>query len=152
MKDINPYVRITVPGRPIPKGRPRFSKGRAYTPARTAKHEKLIRDEAMVQMFGKDILTCPVEVFMDFYFPINKTYSKKKQKEMMEGGYSLTSDKEPVHCMKKVDLDNLEKLANDALNGVVFEDDQQIVMLSAWKHWAYPDEGRTIIEVHRIYQ
>lgn len=35
-------VRFTVPGRPIPKARPRVVKGRAYTPAASAAYARLV--------------------------------------------------------------------------------------------------------------
>ena len=37
-------VKITIPGKPTPKGRPRFSRktGRTYTPAVTGSYEKLV--------------------------------------------------------------------------------------------------------------
>jgi crossover junction endodeoxyribonuclease RusA len=34
-------VEFTVPGRPVPKGRPRFGKGRAYTPVATREAERV---------------------------------------------------------------------------------------------------------------
>ena len=37
--------RFTVPGRPVPKGRPRFANGHAYTPDATSRYE---RDVAMM--------------------------------------------------------------------------------------------------------
>jgi Holliday junction resolvase RusA-like endonuclease len=33
----------------------------------------------------------------------------------------------PVHCATKPDIDNLEKLLTDAMNGVFYQDDAQIV-------------------------
>ena len=145
----SPYVRINVPGRPIPKGRPRLGRGgRTFTPPRTAKHEKLIRDEAMVQMFGKDVLKGPVEMYIDFYFPLNKSFSKKKQGEMMGDGRTMLGDPAPIPCMARVDVDNCMKCVADALNGVVYEDDYQIVVIHSEKHWTWPNNGRTEIEVY----
>ena len=39
-------VKIVIPGKPTPKGRPRFSRktGRTYTPSDTGRYEKLVRE------------------------------------------------------------------------------------------------------------
>jgi Holliday junction resolvase RusA-like endonuclease len=47
------------------------------------------------------------------------------------------------HAAKKPDLDNLVKLFLDAMNGVVFVDDAQIIHFEAWKSFR-PEEGATI--------
>jgi len=36
--------RLTIPGKPIPKARPRFAKGHTYTPKRTLDEEKRLRE------------------------------------------------------------------------------------------------------------
>ena len=35
-------LRVTIPGAPVPKGRPRFGKGKTYTDKKTRAYEKLI--------------------------------------------------------------------------------------------------------------
>ena len=63
-------IRITVPGRPVPKGRPRLEvRGRkafVYTPERTVEYERLVGLCAAAARSG-DVLECPVAVAIDLY-------------------------------------------------------------------------------------
>ena len=78
-----------VPGEPVGKGRPRFTRqGRAYTPAKTAKYENLV-SLAFQQMYPT----------------------------------------------KKPDTDNIAKV-KDALNGIAFKDDSQVVKETIIKRYA----------------
>lgn len=47
-------VVVNIPGQPVPKGRPRFTKGGfAYTPDKTRKYEKLVASLAKTAMAGR---------------------------------------------------------------------------------------------------
>lgn len=102
---------------PIPKGRPRFYGGHAVTPPKTREYEKLIREE-----WTHGMMNGPLHVTTVFTFKVPKSYSKKKQAELI--GMPKTT---------KPDLDNLVKAVLDALNGVAFEDDSRICSISAVK-------------------
>ena len=56
-----------------------------------------------------------------------KSVSKKKQKQMLEG---------EILPLKKPDMDNIVKVVADALNGVAYHDDTQIVLVSAKKAYS----------------
>lgn len=46
-------VVVNIPGQPVPKGRPRFTRGGfAYTPDKTRKYEKLVAGLAKTAMAG----------------------------------------------------------------------------------------------------
>ena len=49
----------------------------------------------------------------------------------------------------KPDLDNLVKFVKDALQGIIYKDDQQVVKVVATKSWdlTAPHDGRTVIKV-----
>lgn len=94
-------VEFTVPGEPKPKGRPRFGRGRAYTPDATRRAEEAIRWEAIVAMHRRLIIRGPVTVTLRFY----------------------------LSTARRVDSDNLAKLATDAMNTIVYADDSQITSL-----------------------
>ena len=74
-------MEFIVEGTPQGKARPRFSKksGTVYTPAKTAKYEKLIR-KAFLGAGGKAIPSdCYVGITVDAYFQIPKSYTKGKR-------------------------------------------------------------------------
>lgn len=129
-------VRIILAGNPVAKARPRFTKrGFAYTPKTTADYERLLQAEAIQEMNGQEPFTCPLRVRLEYWFSIPKSYSRKKHEELIGQPH-----------IKKPDLDNLVKTL-DALNGVVFKDDSQIVDIRAQK--MYGETPYTVIEVTR---
>ncbi len=97
-------ITIVVPGRPVPKGRPRFSgRGRRpHTPPKTAAAERKIA--LIARIAGARPINGPVSVRAIFIFADRRT---------------------------RGDVDNLSKLALDALNGIAFKDDRQVVRLYA---------------------
>ena len=119
-------IRIFVPGEPIPKGRPRMTRtGHAYTPQKTRDFELKMSYVAIRTMreCGRDRLSGPLRVLMKVILPVPKSYSKKK------AGDCLSQNILPI---SRPDLDNFIKCL-DALNGIVWEDDSQIVCLESWK-------------------
>lgn len=71
---------------------------------------------------------------------VPKSYRGKQRADAVLG-YSYPSG----------DVDNYAKAALDGMNGVVWEDDRQVVQLGATKRWAFDgeEEGLTI-EVHYL--
>nr|DAM12768.1 MAG TPA: Endodeoxyribonuclease RusA [Caudoviricetes sp.] len=113
-------MEFVVEGEPQGKARPRFSRrsGTVYTPAKTAKYEKEIR-QAFLDAGGKMIPAGSyVAVTVDAYFSIPKSYTKRKR---LECEHNI---KRPD---KKPDIDNVVKVVLDALNKVAYEDDKQVI-------------------------
>lgn len=128
-----------VDGKPQGKQRPRFSRisKTVYTPTKTAKYEKQIA-KAYIESGGKCIpADCYVSVSVSAFFPIPKSYSKKKREDCLER--ILRPDKKP-------DMDNILKVVLDALNKVAYEDDKQVVELIGRKYYTY-GEGYLWISV-----
>ena len=125
-------VKFIVPGKPVPKGRPRFSRktGRTYTPNDTSKYEKLVR-ECYGDNYFFDTEYIKITVIAKFEIP--QSYSKKKKQEALAGKIFPT----------KCDLDNIVKSITDGLNGIAFKDDRYIIRLEAEKIFA--EEAETII-------
>ncbi len=104
--------------RPRPKGRPRMSRnGFAYTPPETVKFEKQVaamyegpkfEDERLAVHLKFSEAGIALEIF-----PAKKVKMVKKGK-----GRKLSGD-----------IDNYAKAVLDALNGVAYDDDKQIVLL-----------------------
>ena len=145
-----PFVKFKVPGRPVPKARPRLGRGgRTYTPKRSADYESQVAAEAALSMFGKKPLEGPAEIFIDLYFNVAKSMSLKKKREILEGGEGkILGMSYPIPCTVRVDADNCVKSVCDSLNGIVFKDDSQLVMICVEKNWCWPGDERTEIEVN----
>lgn len=134
-------IEIVLPGEPVPKGRPRFSRatGHTYTPERTANYEALIRLAAGEQMRGEPPLSGAMAITVDVYLAISASWSKKRQAAARAG------TERPV---KRPDADNFLKGALDACNMIVWNDDAQVVDARVTKH--YSDRPRLEIRVQPI--
>lgn len=121
--------KLTIPSTPVGKARPRFGKNGAYTPEKTRNYETLVK-ELYFTKHGQTMLEGPLHMEIKAYFGIAKSSTKKVREKMIGGSLRPT---------KRPDIDNVVKSIADALNGVAYADDSQIVSLSASKHYAeYP--------------
>lgn len=123
-------ITFFVDGAPKGKGRPRFSRGRAYTPKDTVEYEKRI-----AQSYDGDMHTSPIFVDIRAFFSIPKSYTKKQKKAIKNGDLTPT---------KKPDCDNIGKVVLDALNGIAYEDDKQVIDLRVTKKYSTDREGLEI--------
>lgn len=134
---VSELINFIVPGKPVGKGRPRFGRGRAYTPKTTVEYEKLIADCAR-QVFGSQEPTeMPCRMQIDAFFPIPKSWPKYKREAVEKGcgGYRPG----------KPDIDNVAKAVLDALNGIIYKDDSQVWELGVSKRYGNPALLVTII-------
>ena len=124
-------ITIIVPGEPVGKGRPRMTRtGHAYTPAKTRAYERQVKECFKEQIISKtsdyQITQKPLFVTLRAFFAIPKSKPRPT---------------------KKPDLDNIIKTL-DALNGLAFYDDAQIVTIKAEKY--YSTEPRLEITIEEI--
>ena len=135
-------ITITVPGTPVAKARARVSirkgKVRAYTTSKTKDYEESIKWAAVEVMKGKSPLRFALKVNVKFVFLPPKSWSKRMRNTAIMGSTPHTV---------KPDLDNLIKNL-DALNGVVFNDDNQIVEIQAEK--IYGENPMAIFKIEEI--
>lgn len=125
---------IYVPGRPVPKARPRVTRWGTYTPASTAEYERRIVaawQAAGAPTFHKGE---PLSVFVEARFPTPQSASKR-QAARMELDW---------HINHRGDLDNIIKAVQDALNGHAYPDDCAICDVRGKKLWSKMP-GTTII-------
>lgn len=125
-------IQLTLDIEPVAKERPRFTRyGRTYTPKKTATFEKQIRDAFLLKYKGETMpmwsRDTPLVAIASFGKSIPKSYSKKKHKQCLNGEAAPTS---------RPDVDNYLKAVLDALNGLAFEDDSQIVRTIAEKQYS----------------
>jgi crossover junction endodeoxyribonuclease RusA len=119
--------RLVIPGRPVSKGRPRctswWEEGKQkyvthlQTPHKTVSQEQVI-GYAWKELHGGDLMEGPVRVYLTF----------------VEGPRQRPQD-----------IDNLVKLVLDALNGVAWEDDQQVMAVHAELFRGRPEPMTRII-------
>ncbi|HET8685637.1 MAG TPA: RusA family crossover junction endodeoxyribonuclease [Methanosarcina sp.] len=133
-------MKIIIQGDPVAKGRPKFARRGSfiatYTPAKTRKHEDIIRQAGIESMNGLEPLLVPLRVVIECFMPIPKSISKKDRQGMIDGTICHT---------KRPDLDNLAKVI-DGLNGIVWKDDSQIVRLVVTKRYAENPRTEILIE------
>ena len=120
-------MNYVVEGTPIGKGRPKFARrGKfvsTYTPTKTRTYEDTIKVAARQAMTIEPLQT-PVTVFVYISVPIPASYSKKRKQACLSGF------EKP---MKKPDIDNVSKCFLDAMNGIVYVDDVQVISLHMTK-------------------
>ncbi len=115
--------------------RPRINGNRMYDVPKVSVYKKLVSWEAKSQYKG-ELLTEPLVVEMKFYRSIQKKGSVKTKQDKRDGIIRPTS---------VPDVSNYVKLIEDALNGIVYKDDSQIVRLVAEKY--YSDNPRTEVNI-----
>jgi len=132
--------RLTMTIEPRPKERPRATvvggHARIYTPKTTEDYEKKIRS-AWIKANGSDPIAGAVTVRIHLGMPIPKSSTKAARLKMLE------RKQVPV---TKPDIDNLAKSILDAINGVAYKDDNQIVTLLVKKYYAEVPFAKVIVE------
>ena len=121
----------SVYGEPVGKGRPRFARRgnfvSTYSPQKTKTYEDEIRMMAKAAMGASEALETPITVAIYIRVGIPKSFSKQKRKD------ALANIERPT---KKPDIDNIAKCFLDAMNGIVYLDDKQVVSLHITKEYA----------------
>ena len=131
---------LTVIGEPVSKGRPRFGRGKTYTPAKTIAAETFIQLCATQKGVPK-MMNGPLRLTVTFSMGIPKSWPAQSKKEALEG---------IIRPTKTPDIDNLFKLVADSLQGdnMVYQDDNQIVEIMAVKR--YSADPKTIILIEEV--
>ena len=130
--------KFEVLGEIVGKERPRVNMYtyRVYTPNKTKDYEFLVQQYFRMQYPKYETLKGRISINIIAYLKIPKSTSKTKIQEMLENKISPT---------KKPDVDNIAKSILDAMNGLVFEDDNQVSKISVEKRFAL--EEKAVIEV-----
>ncbi len=119
-------------GKVVPKQRPRKGKGgRMFTPPETREFERLVKE------WGYDCGMTPVR------YPIRATltvYDETSEPDLVS--HSVLG---MVYYGKK-DLDNIGKAVFDALNGVAYKDDKQLVDIRIKRRYKLHSGFRLVLE------
>jgi Holliday junction resolvase RusA-like endonuclease len=131
-------VTFTVDGDPVPKGRPRFARRgqfvQTYTDAKTIDYETHVSMRARHAIGATKPLEGALSVFLYLRYTVPASYSKKRKEACLRG----------VEYPKRIDIDNVYKSITDAMNGIVYLDDSQIVEAHIKKVYA-EDSGANIM-------
>jgi Holliday junction resolvase RusA-like endonuclease len=123
---------IVLPGVPVAKQRPRFSRFGTYDKQRDVK--ELYRLSLLPQLpSGFRVIDSPISLHIVFEMPIPKSTSKKKLQALIGSPH-----------LKKPDLDNLYKMF-DAYNGVLWSDDSLIYKITMEKR--YSETPQTLLNI-----
>jgi Holliday junction resolvase RusA-like endonuclease len=121
-------VTFKVDADPVGKQRARYAKRgnfvQTYTPDKTRNYESLIKEAAIEAMGTSEPLETPVTLYLYIRAPIPKSLPKKRIEACLNGL------EKPI---KKPDASNVLKSVEDAMNGVVYKDDSQIVNIHVSK-------------------
>lgn len=137
-------ISFVVPGRAVPKERPRTVRDGTvtYTPKRTLDFEKTIKDKAWSVMRSYKPYTGPVKVSLRFFFKPPQSWPEPKKEAALEGLIVPTG---------RPDLDNIAKAVLDGLNDVLIIDDAQIVSKAAEKLYGEEERIEVIVEKVQSY-
>ncbi len=121
-------VTFKVDADPVGKQRARYAKRgnfvQTYTPDKTRNYESLIKEAAIEAMGSSEPLETPVTLYLYIRAPIPKSLPKKRIEACLNGL------EKPI---KKPDASNVLKSVEDAMNGVIYKDDSQIVNIHVSK-------------------
>ena len=118
-------ISLTIPGPPVGKHRARVCRnGHAFTPAKAVNYEALVKQTFAAKYPDFVPMPGPVRMILSIYL----MPSKKTQRKLKEGIR--------VYPTIKPDISNVLKSIEDALNGLAYVDDKQIISVYAEKKYS----------------
>lgn len=125
-------LELVIPGEPCAQGRPRFSTVggfvKAYDPEKSRNYKAFVKCVVMdsIKKTGWTLTDLPLCVEITAFMGIPSS-KPKKFKERALAGLERPN--------KKPDVDNMFKIITDALSGIVYKDDKQIVSAKVSKYY-----------------
>lgn len=136
-------IEFTIPGKAIAKQSFRYTRdGRKYTDKEVNGYANWVRlcfERAYPEHLPSMFFEKPLKVHIQAFFEIPKSYSKKKRELVIAG---------KIRPTVKPDTDNISKNIKDALNGIAYPDDKQVVSEMIEKF--YDDSAYTIVSIEDI--
>lgn len=128
---------FTIPGPEYGQKRPRARRvgeraGVYDDPANKPYADRVVY--AWRQAGGASLGSGPLSVFID-------VYHARPNDHYLKSGALNTKGLCESWCVRMPDLDNVAKAITDALNGLAYDDDRQIITLLVRRHWADADVG-----------
>lgn len=126
---------FSVHGDPVPQKQTQFVRktGACYNPSRPdiERFQWQIRPYAPLEP-----LAGPISLDITFYFKIPASVSGIKRRQMLN---------QVIHHTKRPDADNCAYLVTNAMKGIMYVDDSQIIDLNIHKRYALA--GRTVVKI-----
>ncbi|WP_339294367.1 RusA family crossover junction endodeoxyribonuclease [Paenibacillus sp. FSL W7-1279] len=123
-------IQFTVYGEPVAQGRPKFSTAggfvKAYDPAKSRDYKDYVRLAASEHAPAR-LLEGPIGMMLTIYRSMPKSFSKRKAEAAEAGELRPTT---------KPDVDNYLKGVKDALKGIIWKDDSQVVEVFVQKRYS----------------
>jgi Holliday junction resolvase RusA-like endonuclease len=120
-------LEVCIPGEPMWSARMRVAtirgRGRLFEPKENAHSKKHIVDHALAEWGDAPLTELPIFLELETVWAWPDSWSKKKRER--SGGWKTS----------RPDLDNIVKVYKDALNGVVWKDDCQVVKETVTKRY-----------------
>lgn len=129
-------IAFEIPAQAIPFARAGSNGARRFTRPAQAAFMQAVSLYARRAMAGQEPFSGPVELTVRAIFPWPESWSVAKR---IANGRWKTS---------KPDLSNCLKLLEDAMNGIAYQDDAQVVSLRAQKLWG--EAPRVIVSVAQM--
>jgi len=142
---LNDNLKFIIPGEPCAQGRPRFTNQggfvKAYDPEKSRNYKSFVKYVATheAQKQGWLYTELPLRVSVTACLEVPASKSKKFREAAYLGKEYPT---------KKPDVDNLFKTVTDAMSGILYKDDKQIVQANIEKTYSAPT--RLIVEIEVI--
>jgi len=121
---------LYIPGIPQPLRRHRQGRGRSYDDPRNAPNREAIRYAWLAQAESDMTQAKTIGLRATFAFPRPKSHYLRGQ----------LRDAAPQWHRSRPDVDNLLKLVLDALNGIAYGDDAQVVAITGQKRYCAVNE------------
>ena len=134
----NVPVEFTVPGKLVPWARSGGGKNVVrFTPAKQRSYMAVLRDYAALAMRGRELLNGPIDLQLLAVYPWPNSWSARKR--ALPGAEWMTS---------KPDGDNIQKIAKDAFNKIVWTDDARVASWHGWKKRG--DKPRLVVRIVQL--
>lgn len=136
---MNREVSFSIEGKAVPWQRAGLHKGRPFTPKPTRDWQRLVANHARKAMGLYMPMQGPVSLSVQFYQKVPPSWPRLKRQRAIECEIWPTA---------RPDLSNLVKSIEDACNGILFNDDAQIVSLRVLK--LYSQEPSVLIRCRPV--
>lgn len=127
-------MEFNIKTRPVAKERPRFANGRVFTPKRTQDFENEVKKQIWQTKPEKFEAGTHLMVLIECHF-------KPTKKELEDNPNIINTP-----CTRYGDWDNMAKSICDAMNGMVYDDDKQIVIGTLCKMYSEEDAIKIMVK------